>query len=65
MPLAKITLREDISPDVQRPIADGVHNALVSAVGIPAPDRFQIIERRKAADLIFGVMFPVEMTSAW
>ncbi|MFI6041834.1 tautomerase family protein [Nocardia sp. NPDC051321] len=53
MPLTRITLREDTPQVTQRAIADGIHRAMVTAIGIPPDDRFQIIEPRRADELIF------------
>jgi phenylpyruvate tautomerase PptA (4-oxalocrotonate tautomerase family) len=52
MPLMRISLRADTPADTQRAIADGVHRALVDAIGTPHADRFQIIERLAADALI-------------
>lgn len=53
MPLVRISLRAGTSVEDQRAIADGVHEAMVSAIGIPAKDRFQIIDERPAESMIF------------
>jgi phenylpyruvate tautomerase PptA (4-oxalocrotonate tautomerase family) len=53
MPLTRISLREGTPAPLRRAIADGVHNALVTAVGIPPKDRFQIVESHRAEDMIF------------
>ncbi|WP_067712738.1 tautomerase family protein [Nocardia yamanashiensis] len=53
MPLVRISLRDNLDPAHQRAIADAVHNALVTTIGIPPGDRFQVIEPRRPADLIF------------
>ena len=52
MPLVRITLRDDTPQDTQRAIADGVHRAMVAAIGIPQGDRFQVIEPRPEATVI-------------
>jgi phenylpyruvate tautomerase PptA (4-oxalocrotonate tautomerase family) len=44
MPFVRISLKESRSPEKRRAIADAVHSALQSAVGIPPGDRFQAIE---------------------
>ena len=51
MPLVRIDLSADRSDAAA--IADGIHRALVSAVGIPTGDRFQLITRHPAGELIF------------
>lgn len=43
MPFVRIDMTARFSSEMQRKIADGVHLALVEAVGIPADDRFQVI----------------------
>ena len=53
MPLVRIALNADIPPSTQRAIADGVHDAIVSAIGIPKADHFQIIDQRPTDALIF------------
>jgi len=52
MPLVRISLNADLPADTQRAISDGVHQAMVDAIGIPAGDRFQILDQRPAAALI-------------
>jgi phenylpyruvate tautomerase PptA (4-oxalocrotonate tautomerase family) len=52
MPLVRITLRDDTPSATRRAIADGVHNAMVATIGIPAGDRFQIVDGRPAEALI-------------
>jgi phenylpyruvate tautomerase PptA (4-oxalocrotonate tautomerase family) len=52
MPLVTITLRDDTAPESQRAIADGVHRAMVAAIGIPEADRFQVINARPAGSVI-------------
>ncbi|MEU1285822.1 tautomerase family protein [Kitasatospora sp. NPDC005856] len=53
MPLVRIDLSANRPPAVRRAIADGVHQALVDAVGIPAGDRFQIVTPHEPEELIF------------
>src|ERR1043166_9430298 len=52
VPVMRISLRADTPADTQRAIADGVHRAMVDALGLPEADRFQIIERVPAEALI-------------
>lgn len=44
MPFVRISLKKSIAPEQRRAIADAVHAAMRSAIGIPAGDRFQAIE---------------------
>ena len=53
MPLVRITVARDTAPEARRAIADGVHRALVETAGVPADDRFQVVEEAAPADLLF------------
>jgi phenylpyruvate tautomerase PptA (4-oxalocrotonate tautomerase family) len=53
MPFVRITLNDAIPTDIRRAIADGVHRGLVSALGVPEADRFQVINERPGESLIF------------
>jgi phenylpyruvate tautomerase PptA (4-oxalocrotonate tautomerase family) len=53
MPFVRITLREDTSEQAKVAISDGVHQALISALGVPQGDRFQVIERKPAGAIVF------------
>ena len=53
MPLVRITLDTRTQAEQRRAIADGVHTAMVAALGIPKADHFQIIDERPAESLIF------------
>ncbi|MCE4223838.1 tautomerase family protein [Methylobacterium sp. C25] len=52
MPLARIDLIEGKSVEYRRTIGDVVYEAIVSALGAPKDDRFQVITEHPAADLI-------------
>lgn len=56
MPLVRLDLPEALAPQA-RPIADAVHAALVSAIGIPDDDRFQIINLHSPAHLIIDANY--------
>ena len=53
MPLVRIALNAETPKETQRAIADGVHEGMMEAIGIPKSDRFQIIDERPADSLIF------------
>ncbi|HEY2030048.1 MAG TPA: tautomerase family protein [Myxococcales bacterium] len=53
MPLVRIDLRKGRPAGERRAIADGVHQALVEAIGIPEQDRFQVVTEHDEAGLIF------------
>jgi len=70
MPLVKIEIRKGFSLEYKKAILDGVHQALVDALGIPDRDRFQRIyeldkgdfecppDRSQAVTMIQITMFP-------
>jgi len=53
MPLVRISLRQGKSEQYRRALADGVHQAMVEAIDIPAQDRFQVITEHSPNDLIY------------
>lgn len=53
MPIVSIDAGPNRSAEALRAIADGVHDALVTAIGIPIGDRFQIVNSHSEAELIF------------
>jgi phenylpyruvate tautomerase PptA (4-oxalocrotonate tautomerase family) len=53
MPLVRISLGEGTTPEYRKAIAEGVHQAMVEAMAVPAKDRFQVISEYKAGDLIY------------
>jgi phenylpyruvate tautomerase PptA (4-oxalocrotonate tautomerase family) len=54
MPLVRISFAPGRSPEDRRAIADGVHRALVETAGVPAADRFQVVEEVPGPDLHFS-----------
>ena len=53
MPLVRIALRAGTPSATQRAIADGVHQALIETLGIPAADRFQLISEYRAEQFLY------------
>ena len=53
MPLVRVDVLEGRSPEELSAIGDGVHRALVEAIGIPPPDRFQVLARHPEGGLVF------------
>ena len=53
MPLVRIDVPESRSPEDLAAIGDGVHRALVEAIGIPEQDRFQVLSRHAPGLLVF------------
>lgn len=57
MPLTSIAMRAGKSAAYKRAVADSVHQALVEVIGIPADDRFQLINEYGAQEFIFDPAF--------
>jgi 4-oxalocrotonate tautomerase len=53
MPLVRISLREGTTPEYRKAIADGVHQAMIDAIAVPAKDRFQVIAEYEKENLIY------------
>jgi 4-oxalocrotonate tautomerase len=53
MPLAHISLRAGKSPGYRKAIADGVFEAMLTTINVPADDRFQVIDEYPADRLIY------------
>ncbi len=52
MPLVRITLPASVSSTNQAEISNSVHEAMVETFNVPLADKFQIISRHPANDLI-------------
>lgn len=57
MPFVRITLLDDTPVRQREQIGAGVHAALGSVAGVPAQERFQVIEPRPADQLVFDPAF--------
>ena len=53
MPLARIDVAAQISPEIVAAIGDVVYEAMVSVANVPEHDRFQIINRHAHDELIY------------
>lgn len=53
MPLVRIDVLPGRTPDQLSAIGDGVHRALVEAIGIPEADRFQVIAQHAPGSLVY------------
>ncbi len=53
MPLVRISLRAGQPAEYRRALADGIHQALVETLGVPAEDRFQVLTEHDASGLIY------------
>ena len=56
MPLVRISHRAGLGASDQQALSDGVQEALVSALGVPADDRFHILTEH-ASGLIFDAHY--------
>ncbi|HTY42860.1 MAG TPA: tautomerase family protein [Thermoanaerobaculia bacterium] len=57
MPLVRIDVLEGRSAGELDAIGDGVHRALVEAIGIPDKDRFQVIASHAPGRLVFDTHY--------
>lgn len=57
MPLTTISLRIGTPLEYRRAIADGIHQAMIDALGIPADDRFQIVLEHAPENMIHDPVF--------
>lgn len=53
MPFVRISLREGKSPAWRKAISDGVYEAMLATINVPAGCRFQIITEHPADGLIY------------
>jgi 4-oxalocrotonate tautomerase len=53
MPLVRIDVLPGRTPDQLIAIGDGVHRALIEAIGIPEADRFQVVSQHSEGSLVF------------
>ena len=57
MPFVRIELRAGKPEEYRKALGDGVHRAMVEALGVPADDRFQVITEHPAAGLIYDPQY--------
>jgi 4-oxalocrotonate tautomerase len=53
MPLVRINLSRTAAPEVVKAIGDTVYEAMTAVANVPANDRFQIVTRHDADELIY------------
>lgn len=53
MPLVRIDVLQEYTTEQKAALGDGVHHALIEAIGIPPLDRFQVISTHAPGDLVF------------
>ena len=57
MPFVRIELRAGKPEEYRKALGDGVHRAMVEALGVPADDRFQVITEHPASGLIYDPQY--------
>ena len=57
MPLVRISLIKGKPREHVRAIGNGVHQALIEAFGVPADDRFQLVQQHDRDDLVYDAAF--------
>jgi 4-oxalocrotonate tautomerase len=57
MPLVRIDLRAGTSEAYRKALGDGVHRAMVEAMGVPADDRVQVIAEHSAVGLNYDPQY--------
>lgn len=58
MPLARISVPAHMTAEKVRTLANAAHEALVSTCNVPVNERFQLISRYAAQDMIIDPTFP-------
>lgn len=53
MPLARIDLAKDTSPEVVQAIGDVIYDAMTRVANVPEHDKFQIVNRHAADELVY------------
>jgi phenylpyruvate tautomerase PptA (4-oxalocrotonate tautomerase family) len=53
MPLVHVSLREGKTPAYRKAISDGVYEAMLATINVPANDKFQVITELPAEGLIY------------
>ena len=53
MPLVRIDVLDGYTADQLGSLGDGVHRAMVETIGVPEPDRFQVINAHPPGTLVF------------
>jgi 4-oxalocrotonate tautomerase len=53
MPLVRINLSKDASPEVVRAVSESVYDAMINVANVPANDKFQVISRHASDELVY------------
>jgi phenylpyruvate tautomerase PptA (4-oxalocrotonate tautomerase family) len=62
MPLARIDLAKDTSPEVVQAIGDVIYDAMTRVANVPEHDKFQIVNRLAADELVYPAAGYMGMT---
>jgi phenylpyruvate tautomerase PptA (4-oxalocrotonate tautomerase family) len=62
MPLARIDLAKDTSPEVVQAIGDVIYDAMTRVANVPEHDKFQIVNRHAADELVYPAAGYMAMT---
>ena len=53
MPLARIDISKDASPELVRIVGEAVYKAMTDVANVPVNDKFQVIHRHAADEIIY------------
>jgi phenylpyruvate tautomerase PptA (4-oxalocrotonate tautomerase family) len=53
MPLARIDVPADATPEFMRAVGDAVYNAMADVASVPKNDRFQIFNRHAPGEIVY------------
>ena len=53
MPLARIDVSRDASPELIRAVSEAIYSAMIDIANVPAHDKFQIVTRHAADEIIY------------
>ena len=57
MPFTRVAVKQGMSSEKKKAIAQGVHRAMVNSIGIPQDDYFQLISEYNQSDFFFDHNF--------
>ena len=53
MPLVRIDINKDASAELIRIVSDAVYQAMINVANVPAHDKFQVINRHAADEIVY------------
>jgi len=53
MPLARIDIRREASAELVRVVSDAIYKAMVEVANVPVNDKFQVVNRHAADEIIY------------